>query len=47
MHTWETFALLCFSAACIVSVVQRAWAFALVAAGLALTLVPVVFELST
>jgi len=47
MHTWETFSFLAFAAGCIVATASKAYALALVAAGLALTLVPSVFELSS
>jgi len=47
MHTWDTFAFLCAAAGCIIATAGKAYALALVAAGLALTLVPTVFELSS
>ena len=46
MHTWATFAFLCAAAGCIVAVAGKAYALALVAAGLALTLVPAVFSVA-
>lgn len=46
MHTWQTFALLLFAAACIVSLAEKAWAVAAIAAGLACTLVPAVFSVT-
>jgi len=47
MHTWDVLAFLCLAAGCIVAAAGKAYALALVAAGLALTLVPTVFELSS
>lgn len=44
MHTWQTLALLCACAACIIAAVEHSWAIALIAASLALALVPVVFS---
>lgn len=46
MHTWQTFAFLCACAACIIAAVEKAWAIALIAASLALALVPVVFTVT-
>jgi len=45
MHTWQILAFLTAAAACILAGIERAWVLALIAASLALALVPAVFQL--
>jgi hypothetical protein len=46
MHTWHVVAFLLFLAATIVAAVERAWVFALLAAGAAAFVLPYAFQLN-
>ena len=46
MHTWSIIALVLFIIAAVVATLERAWVVALVAAGLAATVIPAAFQLT-
>lgn len=46
MHIWVVLAFIALVAACAIATVQKGYALALVAAGLALYLLPAVFQLT-